>query len=130
MFLLAVIPFGCALVIGRRPQAAPFLVGTAFGVCYGIVGMYLVDRPFLDLVGETVALAGAVAVWLVAVSIVAFQLARVGRVCRFVPRVLARRPLRWLPEAGAVLAVLVLVGFAVRPYVQKVHGHRASPCTT
>ncbi len=123
VFLLAVIPFGCALVIGRRPQAAPFLVGTAFGVCYGVVGMYLVDRPFLDLVGETVALAGVVAVWLVALSIVAFQLARVGRVRRFVPRVLARRPLRWLPEAGAVLAVLVLVGFAVRPYVQKVHGH-------
>jgi len=121
--LLAVIPFGGALVIGRRPQAAPFLFGTVFGVCYGILGLYLLDRAFLDSVGETVALAGVVAVWLIALSIVVFQLARVGRVRRFVPRILARRPLRWLPEVGAVLAVLVLIGFAVRPYVQKVHGH-------
>jgi hypothetical protein len=121
--LLAVIPFAAALVIGRRPQAATFLFGIVFGTCYGIVSLYLVDRPFLDTVGETAALAGVVAVWLVALSIVAFQLARVGRVRRFVPRVLARRPLRWLPEAGAVLAVLALIGFAARPYVQKVHGH-------
>ena len=123
VFLLAVIPFGCATVIGRRPQSAPFLAGMAFGVCYGILGLYLLDRPFLDLVGETAALAGVVAVWLVALSIVAFQLARVGRVRTFVPRALAGRPLRWLPEAGAVLAVLVLIGFAVRPYVQTAHGH-------
>ena len=123
VLLLAVIPFGCALVIGRRPQAAPFLSGMVFGVCYGILGLYLLDRPFLDLVGQTAALAGVVAVWLVALSIVAFQLARISRVRRFVPRALARRPLRWLPEAGAVLAVLILIGFAVRPYVQKVHGH-------
>ena len=123
VFLLAVIPFGCALVIGRRPQAAPFLSGPVFGVCYGILSLYLLDRPLLDTVGQTVALAGVVAVWLVALSIVAFQVARVNRVRRFVPRALARRPLRWLPEAGAALAVLVLIGFAVRPYVQKVHGH-------
>ena len=123
VFLLAVIPFGCALAIGRRPQSAPFLAGIVFGVCYGILGLYLLDRPFLDSVGETAALAGVVAVWLVALSIVAFQLARVGRVRRFVPRALARRPLRWLPEAGAAVAVLVLIGFAVRPYVQTVHGH-------
>jgi hypothetical protein len=123
VFLLAVIPFGCAMIIGRRPQAAPFLSGTAFGVCYGIVGLYLLDRPFLDSVGETVALAGVVAVWLVAVSAVLIRLARVGRVRRLVPQALASQPLRWLPEAGAVLAVLVLIGLAVRPYVQRVHGH-------
>jgi hypothetical protein len=123
VYLLAVIPFGCALVTGRRPQAAPFLSGLAFGLCFGIPSLYLLDRPFLDSVGQTVALAGVVAVWLVALSIVAFQLARIGRVRRLVPRALARRPLRWLPEIGAVLAVAVLIGFAVRPYVQKAHGH-------
>jgi hypothetical protein len=121
--LLVVIPFGGALVVGRRPQAAPFLSGLGLGLCYGILTLYLLDRPFMDSVGHTVALAGVVAVWLVAASIVAFQLARSGRVRRVVPRALARRPLCWLPEAGAVLAVAVLIGFAVRPYVQKVHGH-------
>ena len=63
-----------------------------------------------------------VAVWLVAASIVALQLARIGRVRRLVPRAVAGRPLRWLPEAGALLAVAVLIGFLVRPYVQKAHG--------
>ena len=123
VYLLPVIPFGCALVIGRRPQAAPFLVGIALGVSYGILGCYLLDRPFLDSVGQTVALAGVVAVWLIALSVVIFQLARIGRVRRFVPRVLSRRPLRWLPEIGAAVAVAALIGLAVRPYVQKVHGH-------
>jgi hypothetical protein len=123
VYLLPVIPFGCALVMGRRPQSAPFLVGIALGVCYGLVGCYLLDRPFLDSVGKTVALAGVVAVWLIALSVVAFQLARIGRVRRVVPRVLARRPLRWLPEIGAMVAVAALIGLAVRPYVQKVHGH-------
>ena len=101
VFLLAVIPFGCALVIGRRTQAAPFLFGIVFGVCYGILGLYLLDRPFLDLVGQTAALAGVVAVWLVALSVVAFQLAHVAPVRRIVPALLAKLPLRWLPEVGA-----------------------------
>ena len=56
---------------------------------------------------------------------------RVGSVRRAVPRALARRPLRWLPEAGALLVVAALIGFAVRPYVQKVHGHPGPwPSTT
>jgi hypothetical protein len=121
--LLVVIPFAAALAIGRRPQAAPFLSGLVVGLCYGILSLYLLDRPLLDAVGKTVAMAGVAAVWLVAASIVAFQMARVGWVRRVVPRVLAKRPMRWLPEAGALLAVAVLIGFAVRPYVQKVHGH-------
>jgi hypothetical protein len=120
--LLAVIPFAAALVIGRRPQATPFLSGLVVGLCYGILSLYLLDRPLLDAVGHTVALAGVVAVWLAAASIVALQLARIERVRRVVPRTLARRPLRWLPEAGALLAIAVVIGLLVRPYVQTVRG--------
>jgi hypothetical protein len=36
--------------------------------------------------------------------------------------VLARRPVRWLPDVAAVLAGAVLVGLAIRPYLQTVHG--------
>jgi hypothetical protein len=120
--LLVVIPFAAALAVGRRPQATPFLSGLVVGLCFGILSLYLLDRTLLDTVGHTVAMAGVVAVWLVAGSIVGFQLARFGRVRSAVPRALARRPLRWLPEAGALLVVAALIGFAVRPYVQKVHG--------
>src|SRR5262249_45965591 len=85
IYLIPVIPFGCALVMGRRPQAAPFLAGSLVGVSYGLVGCYVLDRPFIDTVGQTVALAGVVAVWLIALCCVAFQLGRIGRVRAFVP---------------------------------------------
>ncbi len=39
------------------------------------------------------------------------------------PKTLARRPLRWLPEVCAVLTLAALIWFAVRPYVQTVRGH-------
>ena len=123
VYLLALIPFCCALFAGHRPQAGAFPAGCLAGVCYGLLGCYLLDRPFLDSVGETVALAGVVAVWLIAMSLVVIQLARIGRVRRFVPAKLAQRPLRWLPDAGAVIGLAALVGFAVRPYVQTVRGH-------
>ena len=122
-YLLAVIPVCCALAMGRRPQATAFLMSVAVGLLYGILGCFLLDRPGFDLVGHTAAMGGVAAVWLAAVAIVAVQLARLGRVRRFVPRILARRPLRWLPEAGALLTVAVLIGFAIRPYVQTVRGH-------
>jgi hypothetical protein len=54
---------------------------------------------------------------------VAMQLTRIARVRRVVPAGLAKRPLRWLPEAGAAIALAALIGLAVRPYVQTVHGH-------
>jgi hypothetical protein len=123
VYLLAVIPFCCALFVGHRPQAWAFPAGCLLGVCYGLLGCYLLDRPFLDSVGETVALAGVAAVWLIALSLVIMRLARMAGVRRLVPARLARRPLRWLPEASAVLALAALIGFAVRPYVQTVRGH-------
>ena len=123
IYLIPVIPFGCALVMGRLAQAAMFLVGSLVGVCYGLLGCYLLDRPFIDTVGQTLALAGVVAVWLIALCCMAFQLGRIGRIRAFVPKTLARRPLRWLPEACAILTLAALIAFAVRPYVQTVRGH-------
>ncbi len=121
-YLLPIIPFGCVLIAGRRPQAAPFLLGSFIGVGYGIAGGFLLYRPLLDTVGRQAALAGVAAVWLVALSIVALQLMRFAPVRGVVPKVLAERPLRWLPEAGGVIVAAVLIGFAVRPYVQTVRG--------
>ncbi|HSR83813.1 MAG TPA: hypothetical protein VLM11_06480 [Streptosporangiaceae bacterium] len=120
--LLPVIPFAAALVIGRRPQAAPFLSGLVVGLFFGVLSLYVLDRPLLDASGQTVALAGVTALWLVALSVVVFQLARVPWVRRVVPRAVASWPLRWLPEVGALLVVAALVWFTIRPYVQKVHG--------
>jgi hypothetical protein len=123
VYLLALIPFCCALFAGRRPQAWAFPAGWVLGVCYGLLGCYLLDRPFLDSVGQTVLLSGVVAIWLIALSIVVMQLTRIARVRRVVPARLAQRPLRWLPEAGAAIGLAALIGLAIRPYVQTVHGH-------
>jgi len=122
-YLVAVIPFGCALIIGHRPQATPFLIGIAVGVGYGLLGIFLLDRPFLDSVGRSAALAGVVAVWLVAASVIVIYAARTGWVRRTVPKAVAARPLRWLPWIGAFAVLAALIGLFVRPYVQRVHGH-------
>jgi hypothetical protein len=122
-YLVAVIPFGCALIIGHRPQATPFLIGIAVGVGYGLLGTFLLDRPFLDSVGQSAALAGVVAVWLIAASVIVIYAARTGWVRRTVPKALAARPLRWLPWLGAFVVLAALIGLFVRPYVQRVHGH-------
>jgi hypothetical protein len=66
-----------------------------------------------------------VAVWLIAASVVALYVARIGWVRRAVPKVLAARPLRWLPWAGAFVVLAALIGLFVRPYVQRMHGHPA-----
>jgi hypothetical protein len=122
LYLVVVIPFGCALVIGHRPQATPFPIGVVVGACYGVLGCFLLDRPFFDLIGPTGALAGVVALWLIAGCVAATQIARPSWVRRIVPRVLRAWPLRWLPELVWLLVPAALIGFAVRPYVQKVHG--------
>jgi hypothetical protein len=122
-YLVAVIPFGCALIIGHRPQATPFLIGIVVGVGYGLLGTFLLDRPFLDSVGQSAALAGVVAVWLIAASVIVIYAARTGWVRRTVPKALAAKPLRWLPWIGACAVLAALIGLFVRPYVQRVHGH-------
>jgi hypothetical protein len=126
LYLLPVIPFCAILFIGRRPQATPFLSGFILGAVYGGVGTFLLDRPFADTVGPTVAIAGVAAVWLMALAVLIGQLTRLASVRRVVPRLLGRIPLRWLPELGALIAAAVLIGFAVRPYVQTVHGRQSA----
>lgn len=123
VYVLPAIPFAAILIGGRRPQAAPFLIGLCVGCGYGVLAGYLLDRPFVELVGPTLALGGVAAVWLAAPAIVALQLPKFASVRQGVPRLLARRPLRWLPEFGSLLVVAALAGFAIRPYVQTERGH-------
>jgi hypothetical protein len=123
LYLLPIIPFGALLVIGRRPQGVSFAYAATVGCAYGVAGMFLLDRPFLDTVGGTAAIAGVAAVWLVGLAVVTGQLTRLSSVRQRVPRLLAKIPLRWLPELGGLITIVALIGFAVRPYVQTVRGH-------
>jgi hypothetical protein len=121
-YLLPVMAFAAVLIIGRRPQAIPFAAGFLAGVAYGAAGVYLLDRPFANSVRVTLAIAGLAAVWLAGLAVMASQLARLSWVRQVIPGMSRKIPLRWLPEFGAVLAVAIMIGFAIRPYVQTVHG--------
>jgi hypothetical protein len=125
-FLLAVIPFAGALAAARKPAAVPFCCGVVLGTGAGLAGGYLLARPYLASIGTTMELVGIAAAWLIALTLAVVQLLRAPRVRAFVRRILARRPLRWLPEAGAAAAVAAMIGLAVRPYLQVVRG-RSSP---
>ena len=122
VFLLAVIPFAGVLAAGRRPAALPFCCGVAIGTSYGLADGYLLARPFMDSLGPVLELIGLVAAWLVALTLAVVKLLRAPGMRAAARRILARPPLRWLPEAGGVLAVAVLIGLAVRPYLQVVRG--------
>jgi hypothetical protein len=123
LYLLPAVPFATILVVGRRPQATPFLIGFIVGGIYGGLGAFLLDRAFVHTVGQTVAIAGVAAVWLLVLCVIGGQLKRLASVRRVVPKILRKVPLRWLPELGALVAAAVLIAFAVRPYIQTVRGH-------
>ena len=122
VYLLPVIPFAGVLVAARRPAAAPFCWGVVIGVAYGLADGYLLSRPFLDSISPSIELVGITAVWLIALTIATAALLRVPSARAWLRRVAARRVAPWLPVLGSLVAVAVLIGFAVRPYLQTVRG--------
>jgi hypothetical protein len=110
--ILPVIPYCGLLLIGRRPQALPLLGGLAVGAVYGCVDGLVLSRPYLaSIKSALVPLALIAGVVIIATLIAVALLWDKG-----VPKVRGSR----LPNAVAVLAVVVALGFAVRPYVQTV----------
>jgi hypothetical protein len=122
VYLLPIIPFAGLLIAARRTTAAPFCYGVVIGTSYGFADAYLVSRPFLDSVSHSMEIIGVIAAWFFALTLATEELLRVPRARAFVRRLAGRRPVRWLPGVVSVLAVAVLAGFAVRPYVQTVRG--------
>jgi hypothetical protein len=110
--ILPLLPYCGLLLLGRRRQALPLLGGLIVGAVYGGVDGWVLSRPYVDSVKSALDPLGIVAGAVVIATAVAVAL----RWRRGVPKV--RR--RWLPNAAAVLAVAVPLGFAIRPYVQTV----------
>jgi hypothetical protein len=120
--LLPLIVFAGALLAGRRPQAIPFtaglLAGAALGVTSGIVlGVPLLSTATLSPLATAIA-AGVFGV----VTGAGAAVGRIEPLRRRAARLLAGRPLRWLPDAGAVVVLGVAAALAVRPFVQTVRG--------
>jgi hypothetical protein len=128
-FLLLVLPVivvAGALLAGRRPQAIPLAAGWLAGVICGLGAGIGLDPPALSTTTPSSWILGALAGGLAVVTGLGAAIALVGPARRRAAKLLAARPLRWLPEAGAALVILAGVGLAIRPYLQKVHGP-ASP---
>jgi hypothetical protein len=108
--IMLVIPYGGLLLLGRRPQAVPLLGGLAAGMVYGAVDGLVLSRPYLVHIGGSlkplVALFGLVVILTALVVLVRWG--------RGLPQIRAK----WLLNAPAVLAVVVLLGLAVLPYLQ------------
>ena len=112
--ILPVIPYVGLLLLGRRPQALPLLAGTVVGTAYGGIEAGVLSRPYLaSLQGSLRPLGLLAAVALAGTAIAVLVLRRRG-----LPDLRAT----WLPDISAGLAILVTAGFAIRPYVQTVHG--------
>ena len=120
--LLPAIPFLGILLVTRRPQAVPLGLGLIVGVGYGLADGFLLARPYLDSIEPSLRPLAMIALAVVALTGIGMAVTNIRVTRRWVQYLLRSRPLRWLPEAVAALTVLIIIGFAVRPYFQTVRG--------
>jgi hypothetical protein len=120
--LLPAIVFLGALLAARRPQALPLGGGLLAGIGFGLVGGFALAAPMMEALAPEIGRVALAAAAFLAVTLVGAAAGLVEPVRRRVARVLAARPLRWLPEAGAVIVVAAAAAFVIRPYLQTVEG--------
>src|SRR6266516_5846106 len=98
------------------------LTGLLAGIGLGLVGGFALAPPMMEALSPEIGLVALAAAAFLAVTLVGAAAGLVEPVRRRVARVLAARPLRWLPEAGAVIVVAAAAAFVIRPYLQTVEG--------
>ncbi|MCY9785596.1 hypothetical protein KIK06_17050 [Nocardiopsis sp. EMB25] len=114
--LLPVLGFVGLLLLARRGQALPLLGGLLVGAGMGLYAGYGLSRPYLDYLSDSLNPLLVITAVVIVVTVVATAaLWRYG-----VPRV---ERVRWLPTAMAVLALIAMVGFAIRPLLWPDYGH-------
>jgi hypothetical protein len=110
--ILPMAPYCGLLLLGRRRQALPLIGGVAVGAAYGLIDGLVFSRPYLQTNKSSLVLLALAGALVLVVTLAALPLLW----NRGLPEVKGR----WLPDVASALAVLVVVGFAVRPYVQTV----------
>jgi hypothetical protein len=138
--LLPAFPVLALLFVQRQPQAGPFGFGLFLGIGTGLAAGLVLARAYMSTISADLHLIGLAAAGFGVVTALVAPLALPG-VRSWARRTLTARP-RFLGLGGEeaalpslasvvqwaalLLPVFVLVGLAIRPYLQTVHG-QASP---
>ena len=113
--MLPLIPYSGLLLLGRQRQAWPLIAGAVVGSLYGVIDGVVLSRPYLGTVkASLIPLLGLGGALLVVTLLVVMW-----RWDRGLPELRTNL----VPNAAAVLAVLITLGFVVRPYVQTVRAN-------
>ena len=116
--LLPLIPYCGLLLLQRRPQAVPLIIGTAAGASYGAVDGVLLTRPYLRLVEGSL-------IPLIMIGLALLAVTAVGMLIVW-ERGLPAWDGTWLPRLAAAVPVAIVTALFVRPWVQTVHGSASS----
>ncbi len=126
--LLPAFPALALMFVLRRPQSGPFGVGLFAGVACSLYAGLVLARTYLSSLSAELHLFGLCAGGFGLVTALVAPLAFPG-VRSWVRRVFVTRPWGRLPSLGSVVKwaavvvpVLVVAGFAARPYVQVTRG--------
>jgi hypothetical protein len=110
---------GLLIARGRRRTGLPLFLGLLAGAAAGLIEAYTLSRPYLHDIQASLSplLAMLAALTVSTVFMVTLLLWRdTGDVLRGLGRAMARSR---IPDLAAGLTVLVMIGFALRPYFQK-----------
>ena len=107
--MLLLVPFCGLLLLRRRPQAVPLIIGLIVGLAYGAVDGWFLSRPYLAVNGTAVKEMTAAFAAITVVTAAAIVVLR----RRGLPRV---HP--WLVNVATAVPFVVVVACALRPYVQ------------
>jgi hypothetical protein len=110
--ILPLVPYCGLLLLGRRRQVFPLAGGLIVGGLYGVVDGMVLSRPYLGSIKSALIPLLLVAALVVIVTLVVIA----WRWKKGVPQVRSK----WLLNAAALLPVVVVIGYALRPYVQTV----------
>ncbi len=122
IMLLPVIVFAGVLAAGRRREALPFAGGLVVGAALGLAGAIVLSFPLLGSGAPPFGIMEIAVGGFVGVTVVGAVAGLVPPLRRRAGRLLAARPLRWLPGFGALLVAGLVLALAARPYVQTVRG--------
>ena len=118
--VLPVVVFAGLLVARRRPTGLPLFSGLALGAGAGLTAGYVLSRPYLRYLSASLDPLLLMATAIVMMTVIMVTLLWWPPTAGPLRRLGAWVGRGRIPDLAAVVAVLVVIAFAVRPYLQTV----------